>query len=155
MLRELGTLCLAPVVMIGYMLSTDLHISKQSQNKTEVSDAGIIEVMSCETGLGGGVKASSNGFYGVDIQYGFTYTKGGYSASFIPKLGLSAVDHTVKELPQGTQFGLGAQILLGYDRYRVGLELWHLSNGSALGLALTDKPNIGLNLPIVQVGMTF
>ncbi len=152
MLREM---CLVPVVLMGYMLATDWHISPTKHTQTDVPDAGFLEVMSCETGLGAGVKVSSSGFYGVDMQYGLTWHKEGFTASFIPKLGLSAVDHAVIELPQGVQFGLGAQILLGYGRYRAGLELWHLSNGSALGLAVTDKPNIGLNLPIVQIGMVF
>jgi hypothetical protein len=101
------------------------------------------------------LKASSNGLYGVSYQYSVTYKYEHVTVSFIPKLGLSMTDHAVKDLPQGVQFGLGAQFLLGYDRYRVGVELWHLSNGSALGLNVSDKPNIGLNLPLFTVGYAF
>lgn len=152
---KLYEICLTPVILAGMLMATDWHITQTSKDKNEVDNAAVVQAMTCETGLGAGIKAASSGFYGLDLQYGITYQLGAISASFIPKLGVSAVDHAVKELPQGVQFGLGAQILLGYDRYRVGVELWHLSNGSALGLNVSDKPNIGLNLPLFTVGYAF
>lgn len=152
---KLYELCLTPILLAGMLLATDLHITTQSKDKTDIGNAGVIQAMTCETGIGMDIKASNNGLYGLDAQYGITYKQGNLSVSFIPKLGLSITDHYVKELPQGVQFGLGAQVLLGYERYRVGMELWHMSNGSALGLNFSDKPNIGLNLPILTVGIVF
>lgn len=152
---KLYEFCIAPVVLAGLLLSTNLHVSTSSKNKTEVDNAGVVQVMTCETGLGVGAKASTNGLYGLDLQYGITYNAGSYTLSAIPKLGLSATSQEVKELPQYVQFGLGVQFLLGYEEYRVGVELWHLSNGSALGLNVSDKPNIGLNLPLLTIGKVF
>jgi len=154
MIRELGTLCLAPVALAGYLSATDFHF-KATKHHTSIGDSAAVELMTCETGAGLGVKASSNGLFGLDLQYGLTWKGEQWSLSFIPKFGLSATASPVQELPQGVQFGLGAQILFGYDHYRIGIELWHLSDGSALGLNVSDKPNIGLNLPIIQVGYAF
>lgn len=148
-IRELGSLCLAPVVLMGYMSSSDFHFRASSKVKTQVDDSVMIEAMTCQTGLGVGAKASNNGLYGLDFQYGLTYQSEQYSISFIPKLGFSATTQTVRELPQDVQFGLGAQILFGYKHYRAGIELWHLSNAGV------TAPNIGLNLPIIQLGYAF
>ena len=156
MLKEVASLCLAPVLLAGALFSTDVHFSTHSKNKTELDHAGIVQVMSCETGPGIGLKASTNGLYGLDLQYGLTYKPNAtWSLSVIPKLGLSATSQAVKELPQYVQFGLGLQLLMGYDEYRIGLEVWHLSNGSALGLNVSDRPNIGLNLPLLTIGKVF
>ena len=152
MLREL---CLTPVLLAGLLVATDLHLTKESKDKTDIGNAAIVQAMTCESGLGVGVKASTNGLYGIDLQYGLTWHNERYTVSFIPKLGLSATSNEVKELPQYVQFGLGAQVMLGYEDYRLGLELWHLSNGSALGLNVSDKPNIGLNLPLLTIGKVF
>ena len=156
MVRELSTLCLAPVLLAGALFSTDVHFSTPSKNKTEIDNAGVVQAMTCETGPGIGLKASTTGLYGLDLQYGLTYKPNAtWSLSVLPKLGLSATHQAVKELPQYVQFGLGIQLLLGYEEYRLGIELWHLSNGSALGLNVSDKPNIGLNLPLLTIGKVF
>ena len=148
-LRELGTLTLAPVALVGYMQATDLHSRGGSSSGAEVGNAVLFEGMTSATGLGLGAKASTNGLFGVDLQYGLTWKGEQWSLSFIPKLGFSATSNPVKELPQDVQFGLGAQFLFGYEHYRVGIELWHLSNAGV------TAPNIGLNLPIIQVGYAF
>ena len=152
---KLYDLCLIPVILAGVFVATDYHITHTRKDTNTIGNAAVIQAMTCETGLGLDVKASSNGFYGMNAQYGLTYKNEQVTVSFIPKLGVSVTDHYVKELPQGAQFGLGAQLLLGYGNYRVGLELWHMSNGSALGLNVSEKPNIGLNVPLLTVGMTF
>jgi hypothetical protein len=149
MIRELGTIVIAPVALVGYMMATDFHFRPSSKVDTQVDNAAVLQLMSSQTGIGLGVKASSNGLYGLDLQYGLTYQGETWNVSFIPKLGLSATTQTVRELPQDVQFGLGAQILFGYEHYRAGIEIWHLSNGGA------TAPNIGLNLPIIQVGYAF
>jgi len=148
-LRELGTLTLAPVALVGYMQATDLHFRGGSSSGAAVGNAVLFEGMTSATGLGLGAKASTNGLYGIDLQYGLTWKGEQWSLSFIPKLGFSATSNTVKELPQDVQFGLGAQFLFGYEHYRAGIELWHLSNAGV------TAPNIGLNLPVIQVGYSF
>lgn len=153
---KLYEFCLVPVLLAGVLFSTDVHFSTHSKNKTELDHAGIVQVMSCETGPGIGLKASTNGLYGLDLQYGLTWQPAAsWSLSVLPKLGLSATSQEVKELPQYVQFGLGIQLLVGYEEYRLGLEVWHLSNGSALGLNVSDRPNIGLNLPLLTIGKVF
>jgi len=149
MIRELGTIVIAPVALVGYMQATDLHFRGGSSSGSEVGNAVLFEGMTSATGLGLGAKASTNGLYGIDLQYGLTWKGEQWSLSFIPKLGFSATSNPVKELPQDVQFGLGAQFLFGYEHYRAGIELWHLSNAGV------TAPNIGLNLPIIQVGYAF
>jgi len=144
------SMCLAPVVLAGYLMSTDDHFRKDVKRDTGVNDAAMIEVQTCEVGLGFDVKAATNGLYGAGLQYGFSKSFGDdYRITFTPKVGLSYTDHTVYELPQDVQFGIGAQVLFGYKQFRVGAELWHLSNAGI------TQPNIGLNLPIIQVGWAF
>ena len=148
MIRELGTIVIAPVALVGYAMATDFHFNT-TKHETSISDSVSVGLMTSETGLGAGVKATSNGLYGIDLQYGLTWKGEQWSLSFIPKLGFSATSNPVKELPQDVQFGLGAQVLVGYGKARMGLELWHLSNAGV------TAPNIGLNLPIIQVGYAF
>lgn len=151
MIREM---CLTPLVLLGVLAATSLHTDVSPKTQATTGQGAIIEVMTCDKGWGLDAKASTNGLYAVDLQYGFkTDTK--VSVGFIPKLGISYVDHPVKELPQRTQFSLGAQFLVGYESYRVGIEYWHLSNGSALGLNVAPEPNIGMDMISVQVGKTF
>ena len=148
--------CLAPVLLVGALLSTNVHISTPSKNQTQVDHAGILQALSGETGPGIGLKASTNGLFGLDLHYGLTWQPNqSWSLSMLPKLGISATANEINELPQYVQFGLGLQILAGYEEYRLGLELWHLSNGSALGLNVSDRPNIGLNLPLLTIGKVF
>jgi hypothetical protein len=142
-------LCLAPVVLVGYLMSTDFHFRPATERQTGVNSAAMVEVQTCERGLGAEVKAATNGLYGAGLQYGFQYTTGPYVVSVIPKAGLSYTDRTVYELPQTVQFGIGLQMLFGYRDFRVGAEFWHLSNAGM------TAPNIGLNLPIVQIGWVF
>lgn len=150
MVREVMSMCLAPVVLAGYLMTTNIHVRTDVKEKTGVNDAAMIEVQTCETGLGFEAKAATNGLYGAGLQYGFSKTFGDdYRITFTPKAGFSYTDHTVYELPQDFQFGIGAQVLFGYKQFRVGAELWHLSNAGI------TSPNIGLNLPIIQVGWVF
>jgi hypothetical protein len=157
--REFGSLCLAPVVMVGYLMGTDFHF-KSSHRDTTVPDAGFIELQSCDRGFGVDGKASSAGLYGVDLQYGFQWAPTeDTTITLTPKVGISYADHPIKELPQRTQFGLGGAVTVGYHRFRVGVELWHLSNGKDLGMAVSEKakhePNIGLNMLAVTAGWVF
>lgn len=137
-------LCLAPLVLAGFMQTIET-----SWHKTTNLDGAVLEVQTCDRGLGLEVKASSSGLYGLGMQYGFQATSGPWSITALPKAGLSYVDHPVYELPQRTQFELGAQILVGYERFRIGVEYWHLSDAGM------KQPNIGLDMVIVQTGWRF
>jgi len=154
-IREVGTLCLAPVLMAGFMASTDFHF-KDTKHKTSVGNAAIVSVQTCDKGWGVNAKATTNGFYGTELQYGFKYEPlPDYSVTLTPRFGVSFVDHPVIELPQRTQFGLGGQVSVGYKDFRLGVELWHMSNGKALGLNVSDGANIGLNMVTIQTGWVF
>ncbi len=155
MVRELASLCLAPVVLAGYLASTDFHF-KSTKHQTTVENAAMVEVMTCDKGWGLDAKMATNGLYGAGVQYGFKFEPAqDFSVSFIPKLGVSYTDRPRVELPQQTQFGLGGQVLFGYKDARLGVELWHLSNGKSLGMNYDSAPNIGLNLVAIQFGWVF
>ena len=94
-------------------------------------------------------KASNSGLYGLGLQYGWTWGDAHRSLTLQPKVGLSYVDRPEPALPLRTQFEVGAQLLFGYDRARLGLEYWHLSNA---GL---KEPNTGLDLIVIQTGWVF
>lgn len=136
--------CLAPVVLIGYMMSMET-----SWHQTTDVSAPMLEVQTCERGFGLDAKASSAGFYGLGSQYGFQWQSSDWSLGLIPKAGLSYVDHPEPSLPLRTQFELGLQVLGGYQQTRIGLEYWHLSNA---GLR---SPNIGMDFLILQAGWAF
>lgn len=137
-------MCIAPVVLLGYLLTI-----QTPWHHTTSFDAPMIEVQTCETGFGMDVKASTSGLYGLGLQYGFTWRDTHRSLTLQPKAGFSYVDHPEPALPLRTQFEVGAQLLFGYDRVRLGLEYWHLSNA---GL---KEPNTGLDLIVIQTGWVF
>jgi hypothetical protein len=153
-IRELGTVCLAPVILIGYL--SHIQVASPVLKNSTFENATMIEVQTCDKGIGFEAKAATNGLYGAGFQYGFKFEPvEKFSITVTPKFGMSYVDHPVRELPQRTQFGLGGQVLFGYENFRVGLEWWHMSNGSALGLNATEKKNIGLDLIAIQTGWVF
>lgn len=109
----------------------------------------MLEVQTCETGLGAAVNVSASGLAGLVGQYGWQWRAGDWSLTLQPKAGLSHAMQPVYELPSQTQFQLGLGFLVGYHSWRVGIEYVHLSNA---GLA---SPNIGLDLLAVQTGVAF
>lgn len=137
-------LCFAPLVLIGYALTIE-----REPYRTSNVNGSVIEVQSCETGIGMDVKASTAGLFGVGIQYGFTKKINEYSITALPKVGLSYTSETRRELPMVGQFEVGAQVLLGYKQMRVGVEYWHLSNAGM------KYPNIGLDMIVLQTGIVF
>jgi len=139
-------LCFAPLVLIGYALTMEMQ---QTRHPSTV-DGTVIEAQTCETGLGLDAKASNAGLYGLGLQYGLRLLEvGDWILTALPKAGLSYTDRPRHELPMTYQFEVGGQVLLGYDRYRVGLEYWHLSNAG-----LTPH-NLGLDMLIIQTGWRF
>jgi hypothetical protein len=154
MIREFGTLCLAPVILAGVLTYSEAlnNVSKKTQDTTGKGE--IIEVMTCDKGFGLAGKASTNGLYGIDLQYGLKYqATEKLSVSFIPKAGLSYTDHNVRELPATAQFGIGALGMVRYSDFVVAGELWHLSNAGLHNTA--DRRNIGLNMIALMAGWVF
>lgn len=138
--------CFIPVVLIGHMLTLQ-------PNSTHISNVngGQLEVQSCERGFGIHARAAPGvGLWGAGGHYGIKiYANDHWTATFLPKVGVSYSDRPYPELPMRTQFELGAQLLLGYEQVRLGIEWWHLSNA---GL---ESPNIGLDMLVLQTGLVF
>ena len=113
-------------------------------------DANVVEVQSCEQGLGAHIRATDKGLYTGGLQYGFTWPLyNGWLVTLLPRVGLSYITHNVPELPLRGQFELGVQALLGREHWRVGIEYMHYSNA---GLR---EPNIGMDFAGVVVGGVF
>ena len=138
--------CFIPVVLIGHILTLQPNTSHTSS-----VDGTHIEVQSCERGLGvSGRAAPGSGLWGVGGQYGVKiYDDNDWTTTFLTKVGVSYSDRPYPELPMRTQFELGAQLLLGYQQLRVGVEWWHLSNAGLV------SSNIGLDMLVLQTGWAF
>lgn len=136
--------CFTPVVLLGYLLTL-----QTAWHQVTPMDAPMLEVQTCETGPGAAVNVSASGLAGLAGQYGWQWQAVDWSLTVQPKAGLSHAMQPVYELPAQTQFQLGAGLLVGYQRWRVGVEYQHLSNA---GLA---SPNIGLDLLALQTGFAF
>lgn len=136
--------CFEPLLLAGWLLTQNL-----AGGPTTNLDAGVLEVQTCERGLGLDLKASSSGLYGLAAQYGLSTTSHGWTVTLTPKAGLAYVDHRVAEQDSRGNFEVGAQLLIGRDRWRIGVEYWHLSN------AYLGQPNAGLDLVMVQLGWTW
>lgn len=137
-------MCLAPVVLLSYLLTV-----QTSWHKTATFDAPMLEVQTCETGLGASANVSASGLAGLVAQYGWQWRVADWSLTVQPKAGMSHAMQPVYELPTQTQFQLALGLLAGYRAFRVGVEYQHLSNA---GMA---SPNIGLDLIAVQSGWAF
>lgn len=137
-------LCLVPLLLVGATSTLDW-----SKTPPPNENGALIEVQTCERGLGGHVKGTSSGLYALGIHYGFTGEMGNFSATFQPRMGLSATDHTNRNLPQTVQFEVGLQFLVGYEQYRIALDYWHLSNAGV------TQPNIGMDMLGILGGITF
>lgn len=137
-------LCLAPLLLAGYMstITTSWHHGPNE-------DGAVVELQTCERGLGAHIRATSSGLYGLGAQYGLGTEVGPVSLTIQQRLGFSYVDHTNVNLPLRTQFEVGLQGLIGYGRYRIAVDYWHLSN------AHLKAPNIGMDMASVMIGVTF
>jgi hypothetical protein len=146
-------LCLAPIILVGAMLpiSTEWHHSTLDHSP-------VVEVHTCNTGLGAHARAARNGLYTAGIDYGFTKAYKGFEFSAIPQIGLSYIDHDVRNLPARTQYELGAQAMVCYSHYCSALGWIHLSNGNALGMCWSGdrcKPNYGEDVVTLTTGLKF
>lgn len=136
--------CFAPVVLLGSLLT--LH--PNSFHPTSL-DGAVVEMQSCEEGLGLNLKAANSGLYSGAVQYGMFHRQGDWSLGVTPNLGVGALDHHVPELSTRVNFSLGLQVSAGYQRGRVALEYWHQSNAN------TGLHNAGLDLLAVMGGWVF
>lgn len=139
--------CLSPVILAG--LVSVVQMPWHSVYDASHFQAGTLQVQTCELGVGGNFKATTNGIVSAGLQYGLKKDLGRYSISVTPFAGgaYSAEDFT--ENATRLNFSLGAQIMGGFDQYRLAVEFWHLSNA---GLAY---PNYGLDMISVLTGVAF
>lgn len=139
----LSLLCLAPVLFAGYSAT----VSKSSRS-TDLSGSAV-EIRLCENGLGAYGRFHDTGLYAGGITYGLRYQGEHWSLGIAPHVGISYVDHPVRELPLRTQFDVGGAVNLGYDHVRLQLEYSHQSNA---GLR---TPNVGHDHIVVMTGWAF
>lgn len=140
-------LCLAPVLFVGYGATIE-----KSSRSTDLSSMAI-EVRSCEGGLGAYGRFQESGLYAGGITYGLRYEGQRWSLGVAPHVGISYVDHPVRELPMRTQFDVGGAVSVGYDDWRVQLEYSHQSNA---GLRDTPRqPNVGHDGWYIMFGRAF
>lgn len=116
-------LCLAPVLLIGHLFT--LH---PNPSHTSRLDGTMIEVQTCDRGIGLDVKATDSGLYGLNAQYGFQWRDGPFSVTLTPQAGGAYHDVQRPEETSKLTFGLGGQLSLGYGSARVAVEYWHNSN---------------------------
>lgn len=123
-----------PVVLIGVLSAPPIYPTKSDPMGE------VIEVMTCDKGLGLAGTATHNiGLYGIAAQYGFSFGP----LRLIPQVGISHDAYGYKELPMGTQFGVGGTMLLDMGSLWIGVKYWHLSNA---GLHDTARaPNTGMD----------
>lgn len=129
-------LCLAPVVFAGYLMTLVQYPNVDSPG---------MEIQTCEEGLGLHAKAYTSGVFGFGTQYGFHWERDRWSWNVQPQVGLAHSDAG----NSAKYFELGLQVTVGYDRARLGVEYWHMSNA---GLS---QPNGGLDMLVIQTGWRF
>ena len=131
-------------MLAGYLFT--LHPNAAHVTKL---DAPVVEVQTCEQGLGLGIKAATSGVVSLHTQYGWTKDLTPFSLTLTPKLGVGFLDNPVPELSSTTNVSLGFQVLAGYRAARVGVEYLHQSN-AGLGTV-----NTGLDMLLVMAGWGF
>lgn len=136
--------CLEPLIMAGY-----LFMANPNRVNGANLNAPMLEVQSCERGVGVGLKAAQSGVYALEAQYGFQLKLGSLSIGLVPKAGVGYQDVLTLEQQSKTNFSLGTQVLLGYDHYRIGAEWWHISNAG------TGERNAGLDMFAITAGWAF
>ena len=146
-------LCFIPIVLAGAMLpfSTDYHTS-------HLDHSPMLEVHTCNTGLGLHARAARNGLYTAGIDYGFTKEYKGFEFSAIPQVGLSYIDHPSTNLPARAQYEVGAQAMVCYDHYCSAVGYLHMSNGRAMGMCWSGdncSPNVGEDVVTLTTGVRF
>lgn len=150
MIRELASTAL----LIGTLVATEARTNISHDTYTRLLNDTVISGLSNRQGFGLGANLSLARLGSMDLHYTVSIERGPWATSLSPFFGLSYADK-IPELPQTVQFSMGIQGLVSYRSAIMSVQYWHMSNGSALGLALTEKQNIGLDLFILQAGWTF
>lgn len=138
------TPCLAPVLLAGYLftLQTPSH-------HTASFNGPVLEVQTCEVGPAVNVRVAASGISSVGLQYGWQWKRDAWSLTAQPMAGAALLDQHTPELSSQVNFSLGAQLLGGYDIYRMSVGYWHASNAG-----LGDR-NVGLDFIALQTGFSF
>lgn len=139
-------LCFAPVLLAGLVNTSAVFSTHQPQTNSV-----MIEAQTCNKGLGLVATAAPNsGLYGFGVQYAARVPLGEHFAlTLTPQVGISHDTHGYRHLPLHTQFEVGGEIALSYDKVSVSYKYWHLSN------AHLKSPNLGLDMSAVLVGYSF
>lgn len=134
--------CLALVTFLGYSQT----LFPNRYHTTDLSGT-TLEVRTCERGLAAYGRLHTSGLFAGGITYGITARVNDVvTVSLSPHVGISYVDHPVRELPQRTQFDVGGQVGVWYKNVFVGAQYSHQSNAGM------TQPNIGHDQIIGQVG---
>lgn len=139
-------MCFAPVVLAGYLFTLHPNV----HNRITSIEEPLVEVQTCDRGVGLDLKATQSGIGSLQAQYGIvTVQSGPWSLIVTPKLGGAILPYHVRELTSTVNFSLGLQTTVGYDRARVALEWWHQSN------AFLGGCNAGLDFLALMGGWAF
>lgn len=141
------SLCFVPLVLIGYASS----IQTVWHSSEDISGP-YVEVQTCKDHLGAHVKGAQ-GFATMGIHYGFTWViYDTITITIQPQggLGYSNTIHPTTRVRQITKFEAGLQVSVSYEKYVLGVEYTHMSNGRGV-----DPTNAGQDLWGVQVGYQF
>lgn len=116
-------LFLKPVLLGMYFLTVQ-------PNQAHVTDLNgpAVEVQTSAVGLGAHAMLSSRSFLGAGVHYGFEVPlTDQFSIIAQPFGGMSHVFEPVPELPLGTQFEVGLNLLGSYNGFLFGAKYWHAS----------------------------
>jgi hypothetical protein len=149
MIRELSSIAL----LLGAMVASEARTSVAPATEARLTQP-LLTVLTLSPGWGVGLKGSPVGLGALEGHYSLDSVQGDWAYRLVPKFGMSYADG-MKELPQQVQFSMSLQGLVSYSHYVAGVEYWHMSNGSALGLNWSEGQNIGLDLFVLQGGYQF
>lgn len=138
-------MCFAPLLLAGYLFTlhpNDAHV-------TSVSNP-LIEMQTCDRGLGLDAKLTRSGMSALEAQWGFVALESGqWSWLITPKAGGAYLPEHVKELQSQVNFSLSFESLIAYGQSRLAVEYWHQSN------AQLGKSNAGLDMIALMGGWVF
>lgn len=137
-------MCLAPLILVGYLMTLHPNVWHVSE-----FDGPMVQVYTCERGLGANVRYASKGIGALGIHYGVAYQSGNWSVSFLPQFGVGYLSQHVPEVSSRVNFDLAASVIVGYKQSRLAVEYWHQSNAG-----LGDR-NAGLDMLAMMGGMVF
>lgn len=145
-------LCLAPILFAGYAMGVSSLLGQDDSHPS----APLVEVQTCQRGLGAYTNATTNGLYAGGAQYGLTVYDEAFTVTLTPHAGLSYADHPVHALPSRTQFDVGIGAYAGFGRFVSGVTYSHWSNGGhVVHSGYEAQHNHGLDRLELKLGVTF